>query len=135
MLLGTLFGATSGLYDKLLLGRLKLPPSAVQAWFSIYLVLLFTPIALVWRRNNPEASFKFRFTIPLLAICLLLADFAYFTALRDPAGLISLVASIRRGATLIAFAAGVLLFKEANPWKKLGPVAGIVAGIVLTVLG
>lgn len=137
MILGTLFGAASGLYDKLLLGRLQLGPSTVQAWFSIYLVLLFTPLAYFsWLKRRQQGEvFHFRWSIPLLAICLLLADFAYFTALRDPAGLISLVASIRRGATLIAFAAGVLIFKEANGWKKLPPVLGIVLGIVLTVLG
>jgi drug/metabolite transporter (DMT)-like permease len=137
MVLGTLFGAASGLYDKLLLGKLELGPSTVQAWFSIYLVLLFTPLAYFsWRkRRGTEERFEFRLSIPLLACCLLLADFAYFSALRDPAGLISLVASIRRGSTLIAFGAGVLVFKEANGWKKLPPVLGIVLGIVLTVLG
>jgi drug/metabolite transporter (DMT)-like permease len=145
MLLGTLFGAASGLYDKLLLGRRQLEPASVQAWFSIYLVVLFAPLALLnarTRRKQREASgdidagrFQFRFSIPLLALCLLVADFAYFWALRDPAGLISLVASIRRGATLIAFAAGVLLFKEHNGIKKLPPVLGIVAGIALTLLG
>jgi bacterial/archaeal transporter family protein len=137
MVLGTLFGAASGLYDKLLLGRLKLAPSTVQAWFSIYLVVLFTPLALFsWHRRRAQGqAFQFRYSIPLLALCLLLADFAYFSALRDPAGLISLVASIRRGATLIAFLAGVLVFKEINGWKKLPPVLGIVLGIVLTVAG
>jgi drug/metabolite transporter (DMT)-like permease len=73
--------------------------------------------------------------MPLLALCLLCADFAYFTALRDEGGLISLVASLRRGSTLIAFAAGVFLFKEANGWKKLPAVFGVVLGIVLTILG
>jgi bacterial/archaeal transporter family protein len=137
MILGTLFGAASGLYDKLLLGRLKLGPSTVQAWFSIYLVLLFAPLAYFtwWRGRGKAEPFQFRAAIPLLALCLLLADFAYFSALREPAGLISLVASIRRGSTLIAFAAGVFVFKEANGWKKLPPVLGIVAGIALTLLG
>jgi bacterial/archaeal transporter family protein len=139
MILGTLFGAASSLYDKLLLGKLKLLPSTVQAWFSIYLLGLFAPLALFWwwaqRRDKSTDRLQFRFTIPLLALCLLCADFAYFSALREPAGLISLVASIRRGSTLFAFAAGVSLFKEANGWKKLPPVLGIVLGIVLTILG
>jgi drug/metabolite transporter (DMT)-like permease len=137
MILGTLFGAASGLYDKLLLGNLKLGPSTVQAWFSIYLVLLFAPLAYFtwWRGRKKQERFQFRVAIPLLALCLLLADFAYFSALREPAGLISLVASIRRGSTLIAFAAGVFVFKEANGWKKLPAVLGIVAGIALTLLG
>jgi bacterial/archaeal transporter family protein len=137
MILGTLFGAASGLYDKLLLGNLKLLPSTVQAWFSIYLVALFAPLAYFtwWRSRATQARFQFRLAIPLLALCLLLADFAYFSALREPDGLISLVASIRRGSTLIAFAAGVFVFKEVNGWRKLPPVLGIVAGIALTLLG
>jgi drug/metabolite transporter (DMT)-like permease len=49
--------------------------------------------------------------------------------------LISLVSSIRRGSTLIAFAAGVLVFGEVNGRKKLPPVLGIVVGIALTLLG
>lgn len=147
MLLGTLFGAASGLYDKLLLGKLGLSPATVQAWFSIYLLVLFAPLAYFSsrarrkRRERDSAGdldagrFRFRFSIPLLALCLLIADFAYFYALRDPQGLISLVASIRRGATLIAFAAGVFVFREANGMRKLPPVLGIVAGIALTLLG
>lgn len=140
LLLGTLFGAASGLYDKLLLGKLALAPSTVQAWFSIYLLALFAPLACLWwfargRRQSPEVRFQFRFSMPILALCLLCADFAYFSALREQAGLISLVASLRRGSTLIAFAAGVFLFKEANGRQKLAPVLGIVLGIVLTILG
>src|SRR6478752_2701934 len=140
MILGTLFGAASGLYDKLLLGKLALAPATVQAWFSIYLLSLFAPLAGAWwlaKRNGParRERFQFRLSMPLLALCLLCADFAYFTALRDQGGLISLVASLRRGSTLIAFAAGVFLFKEANGWKKLPAVFGVVLGIVLTILG
>lgn len=137
MILGTLLAATSGLYDKLLLGKLKLAPATVQAWFSIYLLALFLPLSLLVRRvqGSAAAKLQFRPSIPLIAVCLLCADFAYFTALRDPAGLVSLVSSIRRGSTLIAFGAGLLLFKEKNGAQKLGPVLGIVAGILLTITG
>jgi drug/metabolite transporter (DMT)-like permease len=137
MLLGTVLAASSGLYDKLLLGRLHLAPSSVQAWFSIYLLLLFAPLSWIVRRRGGASAprLQFRYSMPLLAICLLCADFAYFSALAQPAGLVSLVASVRRASTLIAFAAGVLLFREPNGLRKLGPVLGIVAGIVLTLLG
>lgn len=137
MIAGTLLGSCSGLYDKVLLSKLGLAPATVQAWFSIYLVLLFTPIAWFWRGPTPRANESFAFppTIPLLALCLLVADFAYFSALRDPDGLVSLVSSIRRGSTLIAFAAGLLMFREVNGWKKVPPVLGILIGIALTLLG
>lgn len=140
MVLGTLFGAASGLYDKLLLGRLALAPATVQAWFSIYLLVLFAPLAARWwwavgKYQRTGEQFKFRITAVLLALCLLCGDFAYFSALRDPQGLISLVASLRRGSTLIAFLAGLFLFKEVNGLKKLPPVLGILLGIALTLLG
>jgi transporter family protein len=142
MLLGTLLGSASGLYDKLLLARLRLTPATVQAWFSIYLVTLFAPLSLHrFRKQRALAAretaevFQFRPSIPLLALCLLLADFAYFSALRDPAGLVSLVSSLRRASTLIAFGAGLWLFREQNGWRKLPPVLGIVLGIALTLGG
>jgi len=141
MVLGTLLGSASGLYDKLLLGKLRLTPATVQAWFSIYLVTLFAPLGLRWWLSwralgaDAEGTLRPRLSIPLLALCLLLADFAYFSALRDPAGLVSLVSSIRRGSTLIAFGAGILLFRESNGWRKLPPVLGIVLGMVLTLVG
>lgn len=139
MILGTLLAAGSALYDKLLLAKLQLAPSSVQAWFSIYLFALFGPLGLGWwwkRRAASEVEpIKFGASMPAIALALLCADFAYFCALRDPDGLVSLVASMRRGATLIAFAAGVLWFKEPNGWQKLGPVLGILTGIALTLLG
>jgi drug/metabolite transporter (DMT)-like permease len=68
-------------------------------------------------------------------VTLLLADYVYFSALTDPAALVSLVSSLRRGSTLVAFAGGLFLFKEPNGLRKLPAVIGIVLGIVLTVLG
>jgi glucose uptake protein GlcU len=63
------------------------------------------------------------------------SDFIYFGALRDRNALISLVSSIRRGSTLVAFTGGIVLFGEKNWRKKLPAVFGVLAGIVLTVVG
>src|ERR1039458_4869140 len=43
LIVGNLFGAASALYDKYLLGTLHFSVPTVQCWFSIYLVVLFTP--------------------------------------------------------------------------------------------
>lgn len=48
---GTLFGAVSSLYDKYLLGRAGFSVPTVQAWFSIYLAVLFLPLAVGWKRR------------------------------------------------------------------------------------
>jgi drug/metabolite transporter (DMT)-like permease len=133
---GTLLGAISGLYDKYLLGHAGFAASTVQAWFSIYLALLFLPLAVGWKlRWWPRHEFQWRWSVPLVSIALLVCDFIYFTALRDPEALVSVVAGLRRGSILVAFAGGLLFFGELNGRKKLPAVAGVLIGIVLTIVG
>jgi drug/metabolite transporter (DMT)-like permease len=136
MFTGTLFGTISSLYDKFLLGRMHFAASSVQAWFTIYLVLVFLPLALGWKmRWWTRNEFHWRWSIPFIGLILLVSDFAYFSALRDPHGLISVVASVRRASTLIAFLGSLWIFREGNGWRKLPAVLGVLAGIVLTMLG
>lgn len=133
---GTLLGATSGLYDKFLLHRQGFSAATVQAWFAIYSALFFLPLALGWKfRLWPRNVFHWRWSILVVSFGLLIADFLYFHALRDGAALVSLVSSIRRGSTLVAFAGSVWLLGEQRGARKLPAVLGIVAGIVLTLLG
>lgn len=136
MIAGTLCGAVSGLYDKYLLGTVGLSAAQVQAWFTLYLPVVLAPLAFGWwRRWWPRNEFHWRRSIPLIALTLLVADFVYFDALRDPEALVSVVSSLRRGSTLVAFAGGIWLLREARGAAKLPAVLGILAGIVLTLLG
>lgn len=136
IVLATLMGACSGLYDKFLLGSGRFSPATVQAWFSIYLTLFFAPLAYGWlRRWWPRATFQWRWSIPCIGLLLLGADFAYFTALSDSDALISVVSSLRRGSVVVAFAGGILLFGERNPRVKLPGVLGVLAGIWIVVMG
>ena len=133
---GTLLGAVSSLYDKYLLGRAHFSVPTVQAWFSVYLLVLFTPFAVGWKRRWwPRKVFHWRWSIPFIAFSLLVADYIYFSALRDPASLVSVVMSLRRGSTLVGFAGGLLLFGEKNGLQKLPAVVGILVGVALTVMG
>ncbi len=136
LIAGTLLGATSSLYDRYLLGRLHFSVATVQAWFSVYLVVFFVPLLLGWKiRWWVRNEFQWRWSIPLIAVFLLVADYIYFGALRHPDALVSLVMSLRRGSTLVGFAGGLLFFGEKNGLRKLPAVLGIVAGITLAVLG
>lgn len=136
MIVGTILGGVSALYDKYLLGRQGFDAATVQAWFSVYLVVALAPLALGWQlRLWPRGTFHWRWSIPMIGLALLLADFIYFNALRDPEALVSLVSSIRRGSVLVAFVGGVVLFREQNGWHKLPAVIGVLVGIILTVLG
>ncbi|MEI8090133.1 MAG: DMT family transporter [Opitutaceae bacterium] len=133
---GTLLGALSGLYDKYLLGTVGFKAATMQCWFSFYLALLFLPLAVGWKlRLWQRHEFQWRWSIVLVSLMLLVADFLYFNALRDPEALVSMVSSLRRGGTLVAFTGGILLFGEVNARAKLPAVIGVVIGIVLTILG
>ena len=136
LIAGTLLNAVSGLYDKFLLGRAGFAASTVQAWFSIYLCLLFLPLALGWKlRWWTRHEFHWRWSVPLVSGSLLLADFVYFSVLQEPHALISVVASLRRGGTLVAFAGGIWLFGEHSSRQKTIAAVGVLLGIVLTILG
>jgi drug/metabolite transporter (DMT)-like permease len=136
LIAGVLFGAVSSLYDKYLLGTLKFSVPTVQCWFSIYLLVFFAPFALGWKlRWWPRNEFHWRWSIPGIALALLVADYLYFSALQHPKALVAIVMSLRRASTLVAFAGGLYFFREANGWRKLPAVIGILVGIVLTLLG
>lgn len=135
MLVATLLGSFSALYDKYLLQQADFGVGTLQAWFSIYLVPVMLPMWLRWyvveRRSNP---FKWRWSIPLIAVCLLIADFLYFAALREPEAMISLISPLRRTSVLITFFAGIWWLKEQN-WRAKGIcVACLLLGVYLIAL-
>lgn len=133
---GTVLGAVSSLYDRYLLGRLHFRVPTIQAWFTFYLVLLFFPIMLGWQRRWWNRNqFQWRWSIPCIALSLLVADYIYFAALRSPDAMVSIVMSLRRGSALVGFAGGLFFFREKCGWGKLGAVLGILLGIALMVKG
>ncbi len=136
LVFGTALNGVSALYDKYLLGYHGFSAASVQAWFSIYLALLFLPLAVGWKlRLWQRNEFHWRSSIVFMSLALLVADFLYFDALRNPDALISVVSSFRRGSTLVAFAGGIWLLGEKNWRQKLPAVLGVLLGIVLTILG
>ena len=136
LMAGTLLGAVSSLYDKYLLQYEHFSPPTVQAWFSIYLVALYLPFAIGWKRRWWDRNeFRWRWTIPAIALSLLVADYVYFWAVRQPGALVSVVMSLRRTNTLVAFSGGLLLFGERSNWQKILAVIGILIGVALTVMG
>ena len=133
MVAATILGATSSLYDKFLLQKIGLPPSTVQAWFSLYLVVVLFPAYLLWKRGFwPRGHFQWRWSIPLIGLSLLVADMLYFTAVKDPDALISVISPIRRMAVLITFFGGVLFFGERTRVRaKSLCLAVLLLGVIL----
>lgn len=135
IILSTLLGACSGLWDKFLLGSYGLSPAAVQSWFSVYLFIFMLFPAFGWYRGWwTRSKFQWRNSIPLIGITLLVADFFYFKALSDPDAMVSVVSCLRRGAVIVTFFIGTFWFREKQFWKKLPCVLGILSGILLILL-
>lgn len=142
MIAATVLGAISSIYDKVLLQTFGLRPSTVQAWFSLYLVPVMIPMAVVWWRDHrhaepsqrSEVKFEFRWTILLISPLLLAADMAYFTALSDPDAMVSIVSSLRRTSVMVTLIAGSRMVGEVNLKRKAVCVAGILSGVVLLMI-
>ncbi|MCM2372227.1 EamA family transporter [Aporhodopirellula aestuarii] len=140
MIVATVLGACSSVYDKLLLQEFGLRPATVQAWFSVYLVPVMVPLALRWYRvqqhGAPEKQIRFelRTSVLLISPLLLSADMAYFSALADPDALISIVSPLRRSSVVVALIFGSRMAGEVNIFHKAACVLGILTGIVLLMI-
>lgn len=135
IILATIIGACSGLYDKFLITNY--PRMAVQAWFSIYMVPVFLPFLLfIWYpQRKTKQKFEWRYSIPIIGILLTIADFAYFYALSYEDSLIGIISVLRRTSVVIAFVGGAIIFKEINIKRKAIALTGILIGVLFIVLG
>ncbi len=135
ILLGTLLGAASALYDKYLLGVLHIPRNTVQFWFSVDLVFVLGTAYLIrkfgFRDGRP---FVWRWSIPLTGVLLIVADYLYFYAVSIPDTQISILSLVRRCNCIVAFAVGSFYFRDANIRKKAWALALILLGVILLAL-
>ena len=135
IILATIAGSVSGLYDKFLLRHVN--RMTVQCYFSFYqfVIMSIIIIFLWWPKRHKTTKLKWRWSIPLIGITLVLADFLYFFALSEPDSLISVVSALRRGSVVIAFGTGAILFKEQRIMQKTIYLLGILIGMALLLFG
>ncbi|MDP4273653.1 MAG: EamA family transporter [Bacteroidota bacterium] len=135
MLMATLTGVVSALYDKFLIAHFN--RLAVQAYSDFYLVLVFLPALLfVWYPNRAKTNhFQWRNTIPMISISLLIADCSYFYSLSCAGSLLAIISVLRRSNVVISFSLGAVIFKETNMKSKSIALVGILVGLVLVILG
>lgn len=135
IILGTLLSVSSGLYDKYIIRAVD--RLSVQVWFSIYQLLIMGIVMLViWvPQRHKYTPFKWRWSIPLISVGLMLSDYLYFYAVSQPESLISILSALRRGGVVVAFAFGALFLKEKNIKTKGVFLIGILAGITCIALG
>ena len=133
--IGTIMGAVSALYDKFIMTELS--PLFVQSWFNLYqFIIMFIILMIVWYPTRDKTTkFHWSWAIPLIAIFVGAADFAYFNALSMEDSMISVVSLIRRGSVLISFACGVIIFKERNLKAKIIDLLLILIGMIFVYFG
>ncbi len=132
----TLIGTCSTLMDKWLIQRQDFAVMQVVCWYSVYLFVFFALInGLIWWPNRKKTTpFKWRWTVPMIGLLLVLSDFAYFKALAQPEALIVILSVLRRCSVLVGFFVGAVLFKEVNKRKKSWVLLGIMIGVLLIIL-
>lgn len=135
IILATLSGAVSGLYDKYLLHRFD--HMAVQTYYTFYQALIMTMITVfLWYPTRKKTTpFQFRWSIAMISIFLVAADFAYFYALTMPDSLISVVSTIRRAGVVVPFLYGALIMGDKHLKMKAIDMVGVVLGMLLLFLG
>ena len=132
---GTLLGAISALFDKYLLNIVRIDRQVLQFYFSVNLVAVLG-IALALRSCfGQKHPFKWKWTIPLTGILLIIADYAYFYALSTDNAPISMVSMVRRCSCIVTFAVGAKLFKDSRLKSKAAALLLILLGVALIAIG
>ncbi len=140
LVFAVLMGAVSGLYDKYLMSPdsgLGLDRLQVLSWFMFYQSLMMLPLLLfMWLPGRSHSTpFEWRWSIPLISIFLVSADFLYFQALSQPGALVAVISMIRRGSAVVSFLIGAFLLKEQNIKSKAFDLALLLLSMVFLYLG
>ena len=132
MVIATLLGACSSIYDKWLMQNAGFEATTLQAWFTIYLVPVMLPMAFRWYlAGDQRQQFQWRPSIVLISPLLIAADWFYFVALSDSEAMISVVSVVRRCSVMIALVFGAKALSEKNFKAKAKCVGIILAGVIL----
>lgn len=135
VILATLLGAVSGLYDKHLMRLFD--RMTVQVYSSVYQTILMAAVLFfLWYPNRSKTTpFQWRWSIVGISVFLILADFVYFKALSMDDALISEVSTIRRSGAVVPFAYGALFLHEKNLKVKTVLLCGVLTGVFLLYVG
>ena len=135
IVLATLTGAVSGLYDKYLLR--DIPPVSVLVYYTYYQAIIMGIITLsLWYPTRKKTTpFQFRWSIAMIALFLMSADFAYFYALSYHDSMITIVSTIRRAGVIVPFMYGAFVLHDKNLKMKIVDLIGVIIGMIFLYLG
>ena len=142
VVLASVLGAVSGLYDKYLMapateGGLGLDRMVVQAWYNVYQLFMMGAVMMVlwYPHRHTTTPFRWKWTIVLISVFLSAADFVYFYALSLDGAMISIVSMVRRSSVIVSFLCGALFLHEKNLRSKAVDLLLVLLGMVCLYLG
>jgi drug/metabolite transporter (DMT)-like permease len=135
IILATLLGAASGLYDKHLM--LQYDRIAVQVYSTMYqaVIMIIITLFLWFPARKKTTPFQWRWAIAGISLFLILADFVYFWALSSDGALISVISTIRRSGAVVPFLYGAIFLYEKNLRTKVILLSGVLFGVILLYIG
>jgi transporter family protein len=135
IIMATLTGAVSGLYDKYLMKQFN--SMAVQTYYTFYQAIIMGVITVfLWAPTRKKTTpFKFKWSIAFISLFLVTADFVYFYALTLPDSMISVVSTIRRSGVIVPFFYGAIIMHDKNIKLKIIDLIGVLVGMLLLYLG
>lgn len=135
IILATITGALSGLYDKYLMSH-GFDRMVVQVWYTYYQMVIMAGILYIWYKRRSETTpYQWRWSIFFISLFLVAADFIYFYALSFPDSMISLVSMARRSGVVVSFIFGALFFHEKNIRGKTIDLLLVLIGMYFLYLG
>ena len=142
IVLASVLGAISGLYDKYLMaspdnGGVGLDRMVVQSYYNFYQFgMMGAMMLLLWYpRRKQTTPFRWDWCIILISLFLSAADFVYFYSLSLDGAMISIVSMIRRGSVVISFLFGAMVFREKNLKSKAIDLLLVLLGMIFLYIG
>ncbi len=133
--IGTLLGASSALFDKVVLNLVQIPPDRVQLYFGLDSFILMGAMVLFIRFTRTDGEkFQWKWSIPIAGVLMIGADYFYFRAVSLPEAQISLISLLRRTNCLVPFVFGATFGHEVHIKRKTLALVLILGGAALIAL-
>ena len=133
--IGTLLGASSALFDKVVLNLVQIPPDRVQLYFGLdSFILMGAMVLFIKFTQKSEEKFCWKWSIPLAGVLMIGADYFYFRAVSLPDAQISLISLLRRTNCLVPFVFGATFGHEVHIKRKSIALVLILGGAALIAL-
>ena len=132
LLLSCLLSSVSSVLDKTTL--LYITSSQLQFWFLMFLTIILILVLFIKEKKINYNVVKKNYWIPLMSLCLVIADRFLFMANEIPESQVSIITILKQISTIEIIVLGKFMFKEKMITKKILCSLLIVVGVIFTLV-